>query len=65
MLCSPAMFLMALVSMLPFAGVLNADTAQIPEDKSNFHIFLLMGQSNMEGGNSIDGEMDTETDSRF
>ena len=41
------------------------DTATIPVDKSKFHVFLLMGQSNMEGANSIDGEMDTETDPRI
>ena len=31
----------------------------------NFHIFLLMGQSNMEGGSSTDGEMDTVKDPRI
>ena len=31
----------------------------------NFHIFLLMGQSNMEGGRSVDGEMDTVKDPRI
>jgi len=51
-----------------FALPLNAQTvgnAIFPEDKSQFHIFLLMGQSNMQGGSSIDGKMDTETDSRI
>jgi len=44
---------------------LNAEVASIPEDKSKFYIFLLMGQSNMEGLRSVDGEMDTTTDPRI
>ena len=44
---------------------LQAQVASIPEDPEKFHIFLLMGQSNMEGGQSVDGAMDTETDPRI
>jgi hypothetical protein len=32
----------------------------IPADPEKFHIFLLLGQSNMEGRSSVDGEMDKE-----
>jgi len=45
--------------------VSSAEVASIPTDRSKFHIFLLMGQSNMEGANSTDGEMDTVTDPRI
>ena len=34
-------------------------------DKEELQIFLLMGQSNMEGASSIDGAMDTEKDPRI
>ncbi len=44
-------------------GFLNSQT--LPEDPENFHIFLLMGQSNMEGGQAVDGPMDTETNPRI
>ena len=45
--------------------VLWGEAATLPEDPGKFHIFLLMGQSNMEGGQSVDGEMDTESDPRI
>jgi hypothetical protein len=31
----------------------NSDSWKIPSDKKNFHVFLLMGQSNMSGGVNI------------
>ena len=39
-------------------GALVAQSVSIPEDRENFYVFLLMGQSNMEGGASTDGGMD-------
>lgn len=42
-----------------------AEAPQIPEDPENFHIFLLMGQSNMEGGQATDGAMDKEANPRI
>ncbi|MCG8525439.1 MAG: sialate O-acetylesterase [Opitutales bacterium] len=39
-------------------GALVAQSVSIPEDRENFHVFLLMGQSNMEGHPSTDGAMD-------
>ena len=32
---------------------LGSDSWKIPSDKKNFHVFLLMGQSNMSGGTGI------------
>ena len=48
-------------------GLLQAENSvpQIPENPEHFHIFLLMGQSNMEGGRSVDGDMDKEADARI
>jgi hypothetical protein len=43
----------------------DASPAQLPDDPQNFHIFLMMGQSNMTGTEAVDGEPDTETDSRI
>ena len=31
----------------------NSDSWKIPPSKKNFHVFLLMGQSNMSGGVNI------------
>lgn len=49
------LYLFTFVYLFSFA---DDSSITIPEDKENFHIFLLMGQSNMEGGSSIDGDMD-------
>lgn len=50
------LYLFTFVYLFSFA---DDQSITIPEDNENFHIFLLMGQSNMEGGSSIDGDMDT------
>jgi len=42
-----------------------ADAPEIPEDHSKFLIFLLMGQSNMEGHKAVDGDMDKEGNPRI
>jgi hypothetical protein len=34
----------------------NASDWEIPADKENFHVFLLMGQSNMSGGGHVEPE---------
>ena len=52
-------------SLLQYSVAQTTGVASIPEDKSNFHIFMLMGQSNMEGGSSAEGGMDTEISSRI
>lgn len=39
-------------------SLVGAEVPSVPEDKSKFLIFLLMGQSNMEGHVSVDGDMD-------
>ena len=52
-------------SLLQYSVAQTTAVVSIPEDKSNFHIFFLMGQSNMEGCSSVDGDMDTETDPRI
>lgn len=46
------------VLILSHFTILSAQEVSLPKDKENFHVFLLMGQSNMEGG-SAGGQMDT------
>ena len=57
--------LFAILTVLCVTGVFAKTTPALPENPENFHIFLLMGQSNMEGGQSIDGAMDKEPHPRI
>ena len=52
---------LALISLQSVLG----QAITLPQDREKFHIFLLMGQSNMEGSRSIDGPMDQETHPRI
>jgi len=61
----PIVAFFTLIILLAYEGTFGAEVPSIPKDKTKFHIFLLMGQSNMEGHASVDGEMDTETNSRI
>jgi len=54
--------------LIPFVSgaiFLTAETNFGPEPNPNFHVFILLGQSNMEGANSTDGEMDKEESDRI
>ena len=39
----------AVALLLVFAAAVRAQDAKVPADKANFHVFVLMGQSNMAG----------------
>lgn len=55
-----------IVVLLQSALLLTTYSFSIPENKDDFHIFLLMGQSNMEGGAPLRevGDMDKATHPR-
>ncbi len=54
-----------LMPIVSGALFLTAEPNFGPEPDPNFHVFILLGQSNMEGGQSVDGEMDKEKDNRI
>lgn len=54
--------MLALLAILTAYAAKSAGDWDIPDDKSKFHIFLLMGQSNMAGG--IPGKELTEDDKK-
>jgi hypothetical protein len=58
-------YLLSFFTLICLLSPADVQGVTIPENKENFYIFVLMGQSNMEGACSIDGAMDTTEDPRI